>query len=269
MQPLDFASLAGAFERGQAEAMVELADEALSVAGGFATFGGAGSFVNKACGVGLDGPVPEAAVADMGAFFAARGVEARVEVCPFVDASLLSALGEAGFHLREFENVLFCQLDAKSDVRAFPGPAGLQIERIDATDSEAVEAYVALSASGFFPDGQAMSEGFRRSGQKAPLLPGYDSFVARLDGRPVGAGGCATRRGRTTLVWRLGAASLSRKGRAPGAHPGAARACTDAWKHPGLHRLAPRNANGAQRGPLGFRMAFVRAILVRGQARHA
>ena len=54
----DFASLARNFERAQAEAMRELALEARPLADGWMTFAGPGAPVNKACGLGLSGPVP-------------------------------------------------------------------------------------------------------------------------------------------------------------------------------------------------------------------
>jgi len=262
----DTAAHALTFERGQAQAMVELAVEARPVADGWMTFGGQGAFINKACGLGLAGPVPDSTAQEVFDFFAERGVEPKVELCPFVHPSLLAALGRSGYRLQEFENVLFRHLEKGEDFRrALPQgwPVGLEVVRIDATDARAVEAYVDVASSGFFPDGEKMSEGFRATALRAPQLPHYDSFLARLDGRAVGAGGCASRGGHTTLfgasvlpgfrkrgvqqaliLARLErAASLGSRLAAIVSHPGVA---------------TERNA-----GRLGFRMAYTRAILVR------
>jgi hypothetical protein len=136
MPPEDTASLASRIERGQAEAMLELCVEARPVAGGWMTFGGPGAFVNKASGLGLDGPVPEGSAHDIVDFFAARGAEPQVEVCPFVHPSLLAALAANHFQLREFENVLVRPLPKAEDFRReLPKgwPAGLEVTRVDAS----------------------------------------------------------------------------------------------------------------------------------------
>jgi GNAT superfamily N-acetyltransferase len=262
----DAASLASRIERGQAEAMVELAADAQAVAGGWMTCGGRGAFVNKACGLGLAGPVPSGAVEDIVDFFQSRGVEPQVELCPFVHPSLLAALASAGFQLREFENVLFRPLLSGEDFRqALPQgwPAGLEVTRVDGADARAVEEYVRVSTQGFFPDGREMSEAFRASALLAPRLPHYDSFVARLDGQAVGAGGCASRAGLTAL---FGTSVLS---------PFRGRGVQQALIATRLQRAVergspaativshPHGATERNAARLGFRTAYTRAILVR------
>ena len=246
--------------------MVELAGEGRPVAGGWMTFGGRASFVNKACGLGLVGPVFPGAVEEVLEFFSSRGVEPQAEVCPYVHPSLLAGLASAGFQLREFENVLCRRLEVGEDFRLAlraPWPAGLRIRRVDRHDAAAVEEYVQLSMRGFFPDGKAMSEGFLRAARKAPLLPHSDSFVARLDGQAVGAGGCTSRAGLTTLF----GTSVLPEFRGRGIHQAliAARLERAAEhgsplativSHPGL--ATERNAVR-----LGFQLAYTRAILVR------
>ena len=98
--------------------MVELADEARPVAGGWLTFGGPGAFVNKACGLGLDGPVTGVVAEEVLSF---RGAEPRVEICPFVHPSLLRVLADAGFELQEFENVLGFRMAYARAVLVRPG----------------------------------------------------------------------------------------------------------------------------------------------------
>lgn len=245
----DFAALARSVERGQAAAMVELATEAQPLEDGWMTFGGPGAFVNKACGLGLAGPIAKEAARDLVDFFASRGVEPRVELCPYVHPSLLAALGRAGFQLHEFENVFFRPLGETENFRAaLPSgwPEGLQVSCVDATDAEAVEEYVRVSTQGFFPDGKAMSKGFWESAVKAPLLPHTDSFVARLAGQAVGAGGAPL------PLRHLGAPRISEAGRPAGSHRSSLGARPGARRQRGHHRLPPRRRYRAQRRPSGL-----------------
>ena len=262
----DFAGLAASVERGQAEAMVELALDAAPVGGGWMTFGGPASFVNKACGLGLEGPVPPSVAGVLGDFFRERGAEPRVEICPFVHKSLLRALAGESFRLQEFENVLFRPLPPAEGLRAampHPWPAGLEVERIDAADAEAAALYVRVSSSGFFPGGASMSESFLRTSLRAVRLPAHDSFIARLDGEVAGAGGCASRGGVTSLFGTSVLPAFRRRGiqqalivaRLERGRERGSRLATIV-SHPGI----PTERNAAR---LGFRMAYTRAILVR------
>jgi len=262
----DFAALATALERAQAEAMREFALESRPLAGGWMTFAGPGAPATKACGLGLGGPVPDGVVEEARDFFESRGAEARVEVCPFVDPSLLNALGRGGFQLQEFENVLVRPLVPGQDLRQqMPGawPTGLTVEPIHPEDARAVDAYVRVALSGFVPEGQTPAEGLQRMARLAVQLPGYDSFVARADGQVVGAAGCATRAGTTSLF----GASVLPPFRGRGVQQAlilarlqcaSARGSTRATivSNPGI----PTERNAAR---LGFQMAYARAVLVR------
>lgn len=262
----DTLSLAIRIERGQAAAMVELAAEARPVAGGWVTCSGRGAFVNKACGLGLQGDVPSGSVEEVVAFFESRGVEPLVELCPYAHPSLLAALASAGFQLREFENVLFRPLVAGEDfLRALPQgwPSGLHVSRVDPTDTGAVEEYVQLSMEGFFSEGSQMSAGFRASALRAPRLPHYDSFVARLDGRAVGAGGCCVREGVVVLFGTSVRPEFQKRGVhqaliATRLKRGAEVGSTGATIVSRPNATTERNATR-----LGFRLAYPRAILVR------
>jgi ribosomal protein S18 acetylase RimI-like enzyme len=262
----DFAALARSVERGQAAAMVELSVEAQPLEDGWMTFGGPGAFVNKACGLGLAGPVAKEAGRDLVDFFASRGVEPRVELCPYVHPSLLVALGRAGFQLHEFENVFFRPLGETENFRAaLPSgwPQGLTVDRVDAKDALAIEEYVRLSSQGFFPDGKTMSKGFLESAMKAPLLPHTDSFVARLEGQAVGAGGCSMRAGLLSLF----GTSVRPEFRKRGVQQAlvAARLERGRERGAGLATIVSLAGAGTERNAvrLGFRMAYTRAALVR------
>jgi GNAT superfamily N-acetyltransferase len=266
MPPEDFAALARSVERGQAAAMVELSAEAEPVEDGWMTFGGLGAFVNRACGLGLSGPASKEAARDVVDFFVSRGVEPRVELCSYVHPSLLRALGKAGFELLEFESVLYRRLEAEEDFfQALPcgWPEGLTVSRVDAQDALAVEEYVRVSHQGFLQDGAKLSEGSRQSALKAPVLPHYDSLVARLHGTPVGAGGCATRGSLLALFGTSVQAEFRKLGvqqalMAARLEHGRARGAT-------LATIASLPGAATERNALrlGFRMAYTRAIFVR------
>jgi len=245
--------------------MVELAVEAEPVAGGWMTFGGRGAFVNKACGLGLEGEVPAESAERIRTFFRDWQVEPTVEICPFVHPTLLEALAEAGFQLHAFENVLVRPLDPAEDLRralSHPWPEGVVIDRIDASEPAQVETYVRVSSSGFFAAGTEMSDSFFRMSLKAAGLPGADCFVARVDGEVVGAAGCANRQGVTSLYGASVLPAFRRRGIQQaliaarlerGAQRGSRRATI--VSHPGI----PTERNAAR---LGFRMAYTRSVLV-------
>jgi GNAT superfamily N-acetyltransferase len=256
----DMASLARAWETSQAEAQVELSDESRPLAGGVLAFGGAGAFVNKATGLGMTGPVPEETGEEVRAFFTARGVQPRAEVCTYVHPSLLESLGRAGFRLEEFENVF--TLSLSTPVEEGPPPRGLHLERVDVQDEAAVELYVRLSTSGFFTLGQQPSSGFLRAARRAVQLPGYDCYLARLDDEAVAAAGCSTRRGATALF----GASVLPAHRGQGIHRALllARLRRAQQLHSRLATVASHPGQPTERNALrlGFQLAFIRMALL-------
>ena len=83
----------------------------LEVAGGCAIFVGADSPLTQAVGLGLNGPVSAAEIEAMEAFFRCRGAKVTVDLCPLADPGLVRELGERGYRVSEFNNVLVKRLD--------------------------------------------------------------------------------------------------------------------------------------------------------------
>lgn len=168
--------------------------------------------------------------------------------------------------LQEFENTLVLPLRGLDAPRGLlPGgwPAGLRIDRVNPEDDRQVELFVRTSASGFIPAGEDIPEEFLRTGIRAARAPEHDSYLALVDGEVAGAGGCGTRHGVTSLFGTSVLPRFRRRGiqqaliavrleRALELGSDLA----DITSHPGI----PTERNG---GRLGFRLAYVRAVLVK------
>ena len=83
---------------------------ALDVAGGCAVFVGAGSPLSHAVGIGLDGPVTGLEIDRLESFYRSRGAKVSVELCPLANPGILDTLGERGYRVTEFNNVLVRRL---------------------------------------------------------------------------------------------------------------------------------------------------------------
>jgi len=188
LAPIDVARLE---ERRKAIAVSEIAEESEPIMGGRMCSSGPGSWTNQAMGVGLDGPVTAADVDRLVAYFVSRAIEPRVELCPFADESLMRELAPRNFTIREFGNVLYLPLNGPGapEPPAPAPPEGVQIRLIDPADDDAVETYIRASTAGFFPEGQPIPEHMLTSMRRVVRHPRCASFLATLDGRPVGGGG--------------------------------------------------------------------------------
>jgi GNAT superfamily N-acetyltransferase len=263
---MDFLATARRLEAIQAEVVRQLASDSEPVAGGWMAANGTGSYLNKAVALGFDGEPGDEDVARVDRFFASRGIEPRVELTQFAPVGFLRRLAEGGFVLQEFENTLVLPLQGIGEPRALlPGgwPEGVRIERIDPRDDRQVDVFVRTSASGFIPEGEQISEEYLRTGARAARAPEHDSYVAWVGDEVAGAGGCGTRHGVTSLFGTSVLPRFRRRGvqqalmavrleRALALGSDLA----DITSHPGIP--TERNA-----GRLGFRLAFVRPVLVR------
>ena len=84
--------------------------ECIQVGSGAALWLGEGSPVNLAVGLGMAGPVEEAELERVEAFYRERGAEAVISVCPLAHPSLLEGLGRRGWRASDFEHVLVLEL---------------------------------------------------------------------------------------------------------------------------------------------------------------
>lgn len=202
--------------------------EVFEIGGGVAVFAGFGSPTNKMIGIGFDGPVNEFELDRVERAFADRGAPLQAEVATLADPGLPALLVKRGYQPVGFENVLGHALAAVGAT-----VPGILIERATAaTMAEFTDVIVRGFAS---PDDQGVggdaippSDEIRRWFMLTMSVPGFEGFVARLEGSMAGGGslrldagiaqlaGAATlpefrRRGVQTalLRWRLAHARAS------------------------------------------------------------
>lgn len=186
--PLDIARIE---EVRQAVGTAEVADVSEPIAGGWMCFGGVGSWTNLGCAMALRGPISDDEVDRFVRFYTSRGVEPRLELTPFADESLVVALKQRGFTLREFENVLARDLSPAEDLRPSV-PDGLEIRAIDPADDADVEAFVEHATCGFRPLDEPVPDPLARSVRRVCRHERCTSYLAFIDGVPVGGGGMET-----------------------------------------------------------------------------
>jgi hypothetical protein len=249
----------------QAAGFRAVATERLELGGGVAAWGGPGSWANQAVGLGLAGPVTDAELDELVAFYAERGAPARIEVPPFAHPTLVDGLAARGFVLERFEDVWLRALPADEDLRAVvPGgwPPGVTVEVVapDAPDAE-LDTFVAVSSSGFVPAGGVLSAADRALSVRMARDPKVISALARVDGAPAGAGSAAADLGAAGL---FGASTLPPfRGRGVQQALIAARlqAVRDRGAAVACIESAPGIATGRNAARMGFSLAGTKVVL--------
>jgi ribosomal protein S18 acetylase RimI-like enzyme len=173
-----------------ARAMADIATESRPFGGGVMARSEPGSWANYAVGFGLKGPVPREEIDAMPAWFEEKGIEPRLEVCPFADRSVLDALEALRFTVRQFEIIFYRELSP--GLRSAPvvtPPKGLEVRPVDKSRRDELTAYARLAMSGFYPPGQAPSDGDVELAVRGSSLPRAVPIIAYVDGVPAGAGG--------------------------------------------------------------------------------
>jgi GNAT superfamily N-acetyltransferase len=120
----------------------EMADDFLPIAGGIAARGVPGVWINQVFGAGMQGSIEPDELAPLIDWYASKGIEPRVELCPYADPSFTKALAQLNFTPRDFDNVFFRELtpDAHFDP-PHPAPAELRIQHVDPREAALVRAY--------------------------------------------------------------------------------------------------------------------------------
>lgn len=155
--------------------------------GGYALFGGVGSPMTHALGIGMTGAADEAAFDRMEEFFRSRGSASLIDLCPMADPTVIRMVHERGYHVIEFNNILVRELDSRE---AFMDSAGgLHIEQVQ---PQHAEIWANVVARGFLEKDEVPAE-YTEMMSGGPGMS--DCFLARLSGQPAGGGAVSIRGG--------------------------------------------------------------------------
>lgn len=261
LAPIDIARLE---EARIARGVAELVAVAEPWAGGVLCYEEPGCWANEAQAA-LCGPVSDDQLDRLVEFYVSRGVEPKIEMCPFVDESLVAGLAARGFTLKQFENVLYRELAPDEDLRgALPHgwPAGLTLERVEPGDRAAEDLFIDVATSGFRAPGEPVADSLARTVRRVIEHPRNDCYLALLEGEAVGGTGMETAGEIACLFGTSVLEPARRRGiqqamivrRLERARERGARVVTIHSK-PGI----PTERNAAR---LGFAMAYTRAVMV-------
>ena len=241
----------------QAELYPETGAAYLSVAGGYATYCGRPSPLNRACGLGMSGPMTAADLDTLEAFCGDRGVDTRVRVCPHADVSLVRRLAERGFALAEFMNVY--ARPVADPLSAESTPPGVEVRVANETEARQWFELAGYAGDWAQPDGIAFMV------IRTVLKPGARLFVAWKDGQPVGGGGLEIHEGVAALM----AAATLPDYRRLGIHTALMRARLVAAAEEGCDIAMAHTRPGAMsRGNVlrtGFQLRYTTVDVVRGR----
>jgi len=152
----------------------------LDVAGGCAVFVGAESPLSHAVGIGLNGPVKEAELDQLEAFFRCRGGQVSIELCPLADPGLVTMLGQRGYRVTEFNNVL---------VKRLAGASIVLTPHVRRALSDENDLWSHTVGRGFF-DEHDLTTAEMDVGRAICAMPGVLCYLAVTDGGTL-AGGAA------------------------------------------------------------------------------
>jgi predicted N-acetyltransferase YhbS len=183
---IDLLQVAKLEEARLAMGMATVAVEKRALAGGMLARGEPGTWLNAATGMGMNGPVSEAEIDELIAWYESTGVEPRIEVCPFADESLVKGLSARGFVVKQFENVFF--REGGEVVPPSPLGEGIVIGLLSPTDEKAVWEFAAAVARGFTKDGHEPEAVDVSLMARVVTRPAVLAFAARAEGRIVGGG---------------------------------------------------------------------------------
>lgn len=256
---IDFCALAGT--RG-AHARVA----SLDVGGGRALFSRTGSPLNKVLGLGLQGPVSDAELDRLEAFYAVRQSPAQVELCPLAQADVSRRLCERGFVLQGFENELGAEVPPSSGGTGAQEDGGV---RVTLATAEAAETWTQVTAEGFAAaeyDPAAPPESYSMDQLVAMmrqfLHPSIRHYLAWIDGKP--SGGVATWT-HDRILGIFGASTLPQF-RRRGVQTALTRfvlAAARGEAEVAIATTAPGSTSQRTHERLGFQVLYSRAILVK------
>jgi ribosomal protein S18 acetylase RimI-like enzyme len=154
-----------------------------NIAGGIAVFAGVDSPITQAVGLGLDGPVTEAELDRLEDFYFSRGAAVSLELCPFIEQSLIELLGKRPYRLAEFSNVLVLELDREE--KFTPPAAGVTLRVAELSEAK---SFTRILTEGF-ADGEAVAQALHDVVEGFFYRTAGCNIFAMLDGEIAGGAG--------------------------------------------------------------------------------
>ena len=170
------------FVEARARAFPDRGATWIEVAGTYAMFDGVGSPLTQTFGLGISEPITAEQLDTLEEFFRSRGAEVFHEVCPLADPTVPQLIRERNYQPVEFSNVLYRPISADL--------------RLDASRNEDIKARVveknevdlwAQTASEGWSEFPEVADFLRELNQVVAHSEGL-SFIAELDGPPIGTG---------------------------------------------------------------------------------
>ena len=155
-----------------------------AIGGGVAVYYGPGSPFSQAQGLGLDGPVSDAELDRLDAFFLGRGVASSVEVATLADPALWPALSARGYRVAETTHVLVRPVDGPDGGDFAPTSAASFV--VDRAGGDDRGTFDRTMLRGFFEEPAEPPPGVAEVISAWQSIPDASGWLARVDGRPAG-----------------------------------------------------------------------------------
>lgn len=246
------------YARAQGSLRPEMGCSVEPIADGYAVYAGPGSPVNRAVGLGMHGPVHRADLSRVRQFYRDRGEVPAAQLCPLAHPSLITLLGEAGYHVDHFFSVLITPVDAVTLPEPDPGV------RVTVAAPDQADLWI-----------HTVAEGFR--GEEPPeewdftvLGPNFHSAIATCyfawaGDEPAGGGATITHEGVAELCSASTRLAFRRRGVQAALVHARLAACRAAGIDLALVFASPGSNSQRNVERLGFRVAYTDAI-VAGEA---
>jgi GNAT superfamily N-acetyltransferase len=242
--------------------------------GGIATFAGPDSPFNKLAGVGFAGAIQESVLQEVEDFFRDQGASLQIEVSSLADPATFATLGERGYRLVGFENVLGQRLPATLPRAILPQRSDPDID-VTPTAPDELELWLATVTTAFAAadtQGVASHESFEREALETAIRDfaragGICQYTARMPGgadrnAPVGGASLRIDEGIAQLC---GAATLPEYRRRGVQSALLARRLADALAagcDVAVVTTQPGSKSHENVQKLGFELLYTRAVLV-------
>jgi GNAT superfamily N-acetyltransferase len=229
---------------------------AAEVASGYAIYTGAEFPINRAVGLGMDGPVASADIDQVEQFYQAHGLPAEIDLCPYADPSVLHLLGERGYHVKRFFNVHVRSI-APSGIEPLPSN-DVTVSQVAPHDADRWIKTVTDGFGGTAPPDEVGVALARIASSK----PGASCFLASVDGEPAGGGAMVVRDG----VALLFSASTRSQFRSQGVQTALITARLQAAARAGcdlaMVLTTPGSASERNIQRAGFRVAYTKPTMI-------